>query len=77
MKKYEVQFWKKEAVWCRRTVEVKTDKDVTKLSKDELQYLIAEDPDSDVDWLDGDYNWETSETLEYDFENDFEVKEVK
>ena len=40
MKRYEVQYWEKEEVWCKRTVEVRTDKDPSKMSEKELQYLI-------------------------------------
>ena len=75
MKRYEVQFWEKETVWVKRTIEIPTDKDFEKLSNDEKIEEI--ETNEDVDWLDGDYNWETSEIVEYDFENDFKVKEVK
>ena len=76
MERYEVQYWEKEEVWCKRTVEVRTDKDITKLSEKELQYLIAEDPDSDVDWIDGDYDWENSNVTEYNFKDGFFCQEL-
>ena len=77
MKKYEIQYWEQEKVWVRRTVEVKSEKDPSKMTAYELRWLIAEDPDSDVDWIDGDYDWETSETVDYDFETDFTCEEIK
>ena len=77
MKKYEIQYWEKEVVWCKRTVEVRTDKDPSKMSDEELKYMIAEDPNSDVDWIDGDYDWENSEVTDYDFQNGFVCQEIK
>lgn len=77
MKKYEIQYWEKEVVWCKRTVEVRTDKDPSKMSDEELKYMIADDPNSDVDWIDGDYDWENSEVTDYDFQNGFVCQEIK
>lgn len=75
MEKYEIQYWEKEQVWCRRTIELKTDKDPRTMTADELKNEI--ECDGDVDWIDGDYNWETSEIVDYDFKTDFKVEEVK
>lgn len=75
MKKYEVQYWEKEQVWCRRIIELKTDKDPRTMTADELKNEI--ECDGDVDWIEGDYNWETSEIVDYDFKTDFKVEEVK
>ena len=75
MKKYEVQYWEKEAVWVKRTVIIPSDKDVSKMTEDELQNEI--ESNEDVEWLEGDYNYESTRILEYDFKNDFSVEEVK
>ena len=74
MKKYEIRYWEKESVWVYRTVEVPLDKDPRKMTEKELKDVIEQN--EDVDFLDGDYNWETAETEKYDFKNDFKVEEV-
>lgn len=74
MKKYEIRYWEKESVWVYRTVEVPLDKDPKKMTEEELKDLIERN--EDVEFLDGDYSWETSETLDYNFKDDFKVEEV-
>lgn len=75
MKRYVIQYWEKESVWCRRTIELKTDKDPNKLTPEELKKEIEED--GVIDWIDDDYNWETAEVSDYDFKTDFIAEEVK
>lgn len=74
MKKYEIRYWEKESVWVYRTVEVLLDKDPKKMTEEELKDLIEQN--EDVEFMDGDYDWETSETLDYNFKDDFKVEEV-
>ena len=74
MKKYEIRYWEKESVWVYRTMEVPLDKDPKDMTEEELKDLIEQN--EDVEFLDGDYNWETSETLDYNFKDDFRSEEV-
>lgn len=74
MKKYEIRYWEKESVWVYRTVEVPLDKDPKEMTEEELKDVIEQN--EDVDFLDGDYDWETSETLDYNFKDDFRSEEV-
>lgn len=75
MKKYEIRYWERESVWVYRTAQVPLDKDPRKMTEEELKNVIEQN--EDVDFMDGDYNWETAETWDYDFKNDFKVEEVK
>lgn len=72
MTKYDVAYWEKETVWVRRRAIVESDK---KPTKDTIEGLL--EGDGDVDFYESDYNYETSEHDEYDFDTDFEVEEVK
>lgn len=74
MKKYEIRYWEKESVWVYRTIEVPLDKDPKEMTEEELKDLIEQN--EDVEFLDGDYDWETSETLDYNFKDDFRSEEV-
>lgn len=74
MKKYEIRYWEKESVWVYRTVEVPLDKDPKEMTEKELKDLIEQN--EDVEFMDGDYDWETSETLDYNFKDDFRSEEV-
>ena len=74
MKKYEIRYWEKESVWVYRTVEVPLDKDPKEMTEEELKDLIEQN--EDVEFMDGDYDWETSETLDYNFKDDFRSEEV-
>lgn len=74
MKKYEIRYWEKESVWVYRTVEVPLDKDPKGMTEEELKNLIEQN--EDVEFMDGDYDWETSETLDYNFKDDFRSEEV-
>lgn len=74
MKKYEIRYWEKESVWVYRTVQVPLDKDPRKMTEEELKNMIEQN--EDVDFLDGEYEWDTSETLDYNFKDDFQVEEV-
>ena len=75
MKKYEIEYWEKESVWCRRTAIVKSNKDPKDMNYAEKMDLI--EGEGGIDFIDSDYNWETSETIDYDFKTDFEAKEVE
>ena len=57
-------------MWIRRTVEIETDEKPTEENLDEL---LATKP---CDYKQADYEWETSQHEEYDFDTDFEVEEV-
>lgn len=74
MKKYEIRYWEKESVWVYRTAQVPLDKDPKEMTEDELRNVIEQN--EDVEFLDGDYSWETSNTEEYNFKDDFQVEEV-
>ena len=67
--KYSVEFWEKESVWVRRRVEVETDKEPTAENIEEILGTQS------VDYMQEDYDWETSEHEQYDFETDFHVEE--
>lgn len=68
-KKYEVSYWEKESVWVRRRVEIEADE---KPTPENMKKLIET---SNIDYLQTDYSWETSDTEDYDFDTDFEVEE--
>lgn len=70
MKKYNVSFWEKESVWVRRTVEIETDEKPTEENLDE--FLSTKH----CDYKQSDYDWETSDHEQYDFDTDFEVEEA-
>lgn len=70
MTKYNVSFWEKESVWIRRTVEIETDEKPTEENLDEL---LATKP---CDYKQADYEWDTSEHEQYDFDTDFHVEEA-
>lgn len=70
MTKYNVSFWEKESVWVLRRVVIETDEKPTEENLDEF---FATKP---CDFIQADYDWETSEHEQYDFETDFEVEEI-
>ena len=74
-KRYRVNYWEKESVWVYRTITLPSEKNPKEMSDDELRQEIEQN--EDVEFLDGDYNWETSDILDYDFKNDFKVEEEK
>lgn len=70
MKTYEITYWEKESVWVERRTIVKTDHDLNKAVKDGDEQLLKEAIEDDaVDYPQADYNWETSEHEDYDFED--------
>lgn len=71
MKKYEIQYWEKESVWVRRKTIIESE---TQPTQQNAQELIET---GNCDYIDADYDWETSETLDYDFKTDFKAEEVK
>ena len=71
MKRYEIEYWSKDSVWVKRTIRIDSN---IKPTKKNLEELINK---SDVEWFDADWNFDTIETLEYDFDNDLRIKEVK
>lgn len=72
MTKYVVNYWQKESVWCRRQVIFESD---TQPTAKNMEYILVNNPT--VDYVQQDYDWETSETEDYDFETDFEVEELE
>lgn len=72
-KRYTIHYWEKESVWVYRTVSMPCDKNPKEMSDGELKQEIEQN--KDVDFLDCDDNWETSDVLDYDFKNDFKVEE--
>ena len=70
MTKYNVSFWEKESVWVRRRVVIETDEKPTEENLDEFFATKT------CDFIQADYDWETSEHEQYDFETDFEVEEI-
>lgn len=71
MKKYEVEYWEKVSVWVRQRVLIKSDKKPTKRN---LKDIIEK---TGCDFEDSDYNWETMENEDYDFDTDFKAEEIK
>lgn len=69
MKKYKVSYWEKESVWVRRETIVEAKETPT---KENIQELIES---GNCDYLQADYNWETSEHEEYDFDTDLEIEQ--
>lgn len=67
MKKYKVSYWEKESVWVRRTVTVESEE---KPNEENFDSLLGT-----ADYEQADYDWNTAEHEEYDFENDFDVEE--
>lgn len=70
MKKYNVEYWEKQTVWVRQRVAIETDE---KPTPENMEKLLANE---NVDFLQSDYSWETSDTSEYDFNTDFEAEEA-
>lgn len=66
--RYIVEFWEQQSVWVRHRVEVETDKVPTAENMREI--LETES----VNYIQSDYNWESSENHDYDFETDFCVE---
>lgn len=71
MAKYQISYWEQESVWVRRTVQVECEE---KPTPKHAKVIILTNP---TDYIQSDYDWETSEHLCYDFETDFEVEELE
>lgn len=68
MKTYEITYWEKESVWVKRRTIVKTKHDLHKAVEDRDEQLLKEVvEDNAVDYIQADYDWETSEHEDYYF----------
>lgn len=77
MKTYEITYWEKESVWVERRTIVKTKHDLNKAIEDGDEQLLKEViEDNAVDYAQADYNWETVEHEDYDFD-EVMVEEVE
>ena len=72
-KKYCITFWEKESVWVKRTVEVMSEK---VLNPDDKESIVDAIEYGDVECIESDYAWETSDHVCYDLE-DVQIEEVE
>lgn len=69
MKTYEITYWEKETVWVRRRTIVKTKHDLNKAVEDGDEELLKDAIEYNaVDYVEADYDWETVEHEDYDFD---------
>lgn len=69
MTKYIVEYWEEETVWVRQRISVDSE---IEPNKDNMKEIIETNPT--VDYLQSDYDWETEENNDYDFDTDFMVE---
>ena len=73
-KRYEISYWEKETVWVKCKTIVETEYDLDEDSDEELLKEVIED--DAVDYVQRDYNWETSECAPYDFD-EVEIERIE
>ena len=69
MTKYIVEYWEEETVWVRQRISVDSE---IEPNKNNMKEIIETNPT--VDYLQSDYDWETEENKDYDFDTDFTVE---
>lgn len=77
MTTYKITYWEQESVWVERCTMVETKHDLKKAVEDGDEKLLRDAIEEGViDYVQADYNWETSEHEDYDFD-EVMVEEVE
>ena len=69
MTTYKITYWEQESVWVERCTMVETKHDLKKAIEDGNEEILKKVIEDDaIDYIQADYNWETTQHEDYDFE---------